>query len=148
MTGDELAPTKVASGLRRNFQYHFDLALAQPDGVLLRQRGVNGLVRGEGLAAHLQTLDLAEGVGHKPGAVARGQVPDAAVVDQFVRLHAHIGFNAFAFMGVGANAPAAHDRFFQAAKAFLPAIERFITVAPHQEGQLQAAVKDVAQEVV
>lgn len=145
---NELAPAKVPGSLARDLEQHFGLALAHPDAVLLHQRGVDGRVGRKRVTTDLQAFHLAERVGLEPGAVARRQVPDAAVVDQLVRLHACIGLDAFAFLLTKANAPVLQDGFLQAPKVALPLVQVFVVVAPDEKGRLQAAVQDVTQEVV
>lgn len=144
---DQFAPPEIPRRVLGDFQHHLGLLLVEPDAVLVRQQLLDARRAGEGLPVRQRSADFGEGERLEPLAVQRGQVPDAAVVDQLVRRDIGIALLAVGLAVAETDALALQDVPLDLAEgARLRRIQRLVVRSLDQQRRLDPAVEQLAQE--
>ena len=144
---DQLAPPEIPRRVLGDFQHHLGLLLVEPDAVLVFQQLLDARRAGEGLPVRQRGAQLGEGEGLEPLAVQRGQVPDAAVVDELVGRDIGIALLAIVLAVAEADALAAQDVLFELPEgARLRRVQRLVVRPLDQQRRRDPAVQQLAQE--
>lgn len=152
LCADEFAALKVACCFFGHFDDDFAFLGVEPDAVFVLQGLQHVGIGHKVLALRQQAADLAKGKRFEPRVVHSGQVPNTAVVDQFVGLHGFVqlGRLGLATQGFGvfkADGLVRQDGLLQGFEQGLFATVVFKLVTFDKPGAVHTAVEQVFEKV-
>jgi len=93
-------------------------------------------------------MRLKEREGFQLSGIFVGQILDAFVIQQFVRLNGGIRFHLMLFLIIKADLPRSHNSFFNAVKQMILASQILVVMTFNQKSRFNPLIKNIAKETV